>query len=487
MDLCLHQIMKGNIYGLDLKLNPLVSKTPIMTIEINGAGYGTDFFKYDAGFSYYKKFAAVLGGQTGGKPLFIEASTNECQRDSLSIAVEKVYAQKIFEGKISWLEEVVLPLGHHFRIDTSWCGDEIEFTMGRIENPVYEPEEKFHLIAAREMGVPLYTFSRIEFGPEYIRFQLSDGRIKDVRPEDIGLIHSVSELYRAPKKYHHLFLSSILVEEVTSSKALCEFINRMARSKQYQSIPTFLFGLGLNEASEFGKMVEEYNHEFYVTKPSGNSRGIGVNILTKEQTLRAIEKFAGSPEEERISSIATVMGSIFFDYQLDHFLTLVQPFFPSLPLAHPGTGQYHDGCARVVVYSPPSGIPIVLGSQWRLAPHPLNGSNVSLEERLRANLSRGATATPIDWHHEKLLEEHAVGYIQQFETTLRDVRGWTTEYEQEIHTTKRSIGKQVRMGDGLRFVFWNALYGDPISNLTFEAAQQGLEKFPLEKLITGIQ
>ena len=49
--------MPNNLYGVDIKIQP--DGTP-QVIEVNGVDFGTDFFKYPEGWTYYTKLVRVI-------------------------------------------------------------------------------------------------------------------------------------------------------------------------------------------------------------------------------------------------------------------------------------------------------------------------------------------------------------------------------------------------------------------------------------------
>ncbi len=469
-------MMKGNIYGLDIKLTPESSgagKTPIV-IEINGSNFGTDFFRYPEGMSYYRKFARVLGAHAQGKPIYVEEVPTPTRQNSriepeFFELVDRVNIAMAEGDNASSRERVDMlfeRFGPYFRVDTQWMDDRITFRRERIGREIYDPEDKFHIEGGKLEGVEVIAFREMSYVGNSVRFKLPDGRIREESLQNVGMIKSADELSKASEKYRGLFLSTPFTEGVTDSKVLSEMINRISQL-EYSSVPSVVVGGGLTEFPTFESLIN--TTPLFVRKPSGESGGVGTTVLDRDNAKKYIDSFKMDVTLEDFAKGALgTLGKLSVGVPLDQHLTILQPFIPSIPLAHPMTGEHHDGCARVVVYSPPSGVPIVLGSQWRLAPHPMNEERNSLEDRFRANLCRGALAVPIHPDDLQLIEKYAVGYIAQFEEAMTAVRN------QIIPTfkTRESLrsGDEERSDDVAlwRYLAINQLIKGKISSLGFD-------------------
>jgi len=414
--------MKGNIYGVDIKLMPPADDPMPVLIENNGCGYATNFYDYEEGYAYYRRFAQVLGAQAQGKPIFIQGFDREIPKSNeLTDRIRKLRAAQSGAHTYSELLDISEMFGPSFEIDTSWVKDDYDSNISRIDNPTFDPEESYHQQAAREENVPLMVFDEINYLYDCLEFKLMNGSKRRFLPEQIGMIYSAYELSHAPKKYQHLFLSSQFIEGIADNKAFAELVEQLTEDKRYISTASLIFGLGIDERDKLLKFLNDESFITWVKKPVGLSGGIGVEIYGKNDVLKFIDKFnsvSGMEENKLLDSMSSLIFACDLGCGFENYLSIIQPFVYSVPILNKKTGKNHDACARTVVYSPPDSDPIVLGSQWRLSPSPLGDKEASPEDMLRANLSRGAIAVPIEPKYLKIINDFAVGYIKQFETTL---------------------------------------------------------------------
>jgi len=472
--------MKGNIYGVDIKLMPPEDKPLPITIEINGSNYGTDFFRYEEGFSYYEKFARVLGAQAKGKPIFIQGYPREIEEDILIKKINKYKAKIDGVRERESLEYISKFFGISFQIDTSWLADSVDFKTSKIDNPSYDPEDSYHQAAAKNENIPLIVFDEINYGENNLEFKLMDGSSRTFDPDEIGLIKSSYELFLAPGKYKHLFLSSEFLEGITDNKSLAELVDQLSEGNEYLSIVSFTFGLGIDSREKFLKYSKKFPLDLFVKKPSGQSGGIGVEFLRKKEVMEFLNKITYSKlhENELLDSISSLIFMSDLGLHLESYLSVIEPFVLSVPVLNKKTGENHDACARTVVYSPPDSDPIVLGSQWRLSPSPVTDEESSLENRFRANLSRGAIAAPIDSDYEKIVNEHAIGYVKQFETTLWQLQNrkhLIPAVKEKLKSLYNAEDYEITDSMAFRHMFWWLNMLDKAENLGIEK-----EKFSKE-------
>jgi len=80
-----------------------------------------------------------------------------------------------------------------------------------------------------------------------------------------------------------------------------------------------------------------------------------------------------------------------------------------------------------MVYAADGEDPVVLGSQWRLAPVPID-SDASLIDKYRVNLSRGAFAVPMNPEQESAVNSFAKLFVADFMNCNRE---WQNVFREE--------------------------------------------------------
>ncbi len=428
---------KGNLYGVDVKLMPVTdhnagaSVRPV-GIELNGVDSGTDFFKYPEGMEYYRAFAHLISETVKGKPIFVSSWNREVP-DPLGRTAIVGALRKDTENRKRYYQKLRQTVGDHYDFNYDWLDDQLAFEIERLEvSP--DPEEVFYALGGQQTGVPIMLYDKMTFGKGWLEFRLLNGRSLRLRPDEVGLIRSESEtLARVPEEFQSLFLNTPLIEGVLNSKALIWHTSQL-RGHDFSKYlpPTMPYGLGLTDRNDLIAFIEELPGNLVVKKRGASSSGNGVEILVREEVLKqlrsqTITTAALKPRRDPPIIIREIINSLRINSlssradSVDDLVTVYQPFIPSIPIAHPETGMLHDGCARVMVYSPPNGQPVALGAQWRLAPKALHDESGTLEQRLRANLSRGATAVPMNQHHETLVKEFSQHFVEDFEAAINQL------------------------------------------------------------------
>ncbi len=454
----------GNLYGVDVKLSPSNGKVEVghlsigclpIAIELNGVDSGTDFFKYPEGMEYYRTFARVMGKVAEGKPVFIE-SFSESRLDVFSRIAIAAAMQKSNQSRKQLLARIHQIFGSHYDFDYKWLDDQLAFYTQSLEKPP-EHEDSFYALGGQQVGVPIIPYESITFGNSRIEFRLQNGRSMRLRPSEVGLIRPSSyTLNKVPAKFQYLFLNTGFIEGVLDSKVLTWFASTFNNDGSPGFLeylpPTMPYGLRMTDLESLVQFLTRIRSSLVVKKTGAASSGIGVEILVKKQVLEQLLSRTLtpiSPEQQQalgmfiLEHAATGLLSKFFDafvstdyvpVHLDNLVSVYQPFIPSIQISDPETGNVHDGCARVIVYSPIGSEPVVLGAQWRLAPKPLDNGSASLEDRFRANLSRGATAIPMEPQHEALVGLFAASLIRNFEATMSSISKRSAEERSELRS-----------------------------------------------------
>ncbi len=136
------------------------------------------------------------------------------------------------------------------------------------------------------------------------------------------------------------------------------------------------------------KTIRESDDTHYMVKPEGYARGTGIQVVTREELLRPLERGVNPFEIRREDGTPLI--------QRDGLDKIIEGFAPSKRIRSEITAQEHDGCMRYFVLVEEDTLGNVtahhLNGYWRLAAKPIDDETASLEERLKANLSIGGIA-----------------------------------------------------------------------------------------------
>ncbi|MEK6967477.1 MAG: hypothetical protein AABX51_02495 [Nanoarchaeota archaeon] len=424
--------MKGRLFGLDIKLSPHFSGENFPHgIELNGIDFGTDFFKYEQGKQYYDRLLQVLFKEAEGKPIFVETSPTK-ESDSLGLAILKARTSELYKKQREGADFLAQILGEHFEFEYGWINDLERFHLGKLDEKD-DPEKRMLANLAAAKGIELYLFTRLEYENGSINFHLENGRTKGAPHSQIGLVWPYSStLWDVPEKFRDLFLGNPVEETIMDSKAFMHFLEEHYNAPPINYLPPgIVFGFGITTRTELVDFLKESPSDLIVRKRGGSYCGTGVEILEKGRLISELRRTTPKPiSNAKLQALYYVLSQTMINVELEEYLSVYEEFIPSIKIKHPETGKKHDACARTVVYLPDNGIPEVLGSQWRLAPKPL-GYQGSLEESLRANLSRGATAIPMDPKHEYIISSHASLMTRCFEAQAKALKREVEDYREE--------------------------------------------------------
>ena len=412
--------MVANLYGVDIKITPEGKAVPI---EINGIESGTDFFKTEEGPAYYRRFAITLEQMTGGRPIFFKANHYR-PLSGLERAMNERWTDEDRQTNrkaAAYFEQ----LHSTIKPEIAWIDDQHAFDLARLDKEP-EHEEWHYAFHANKAGVEAYLYKKLEIGRRTLRFTLSDGRSITIRPEEIGAIRASPDWKKTPKELLPLFMNTQakgrptpLLEGVQDSKILLYWLCELVEESDGWSFPkTITYGLGGTTPAQLRAFVRATDADHFVRKYGKSQCGIGVDIIPRWKLLRERGKGSDSSSIELHKGMIKLFAAVLEGYDTDAFLSVYQPFIKSIPLPHPKTREPHDGCARVIVLAPPGGDPVAIGGQWRLAQRPLASRGRRLEERLRANLSRGATPVPMGEPEETLAARTAKVVVSDYESIV---------------------------------------------------------------------
>jgi hypothetical protein len=404
--------MAGSIYGVDVKIS---EDNTAYIIEINGCDSGTDFFKYEEGFSYYKSFMSALASDIGGKPIFLPKDRCE-PYDTIEKAVfirQVLKETDTIKRVYNLYSQIFKDL---FYIDTWWIEDTLEHTIAEIsKNKRPDAESRFYYDAAISLGIPIVYYDSIKLLKNYIEVEVNGKTVK-YDPEDVGLIWENSNiLKKVPPNYRHLFLNNSFIEDILSSKNFTkEYL--FSDEERCDFFPdSIALGIGIGNTHSLIEFLENLDCDMVAIKPDLGCQGAGIRIEKRKDLLKEAKSRNKKIDMEfYISAMKFIKGTTSSEYYYEYGLHNFEEFVESIPVYNNSTGKYHDGCARVIVYSPQNGEPYAIGSQWRLAPEPIKSNN-SLNSRFRANLSRGATAQMVLPEHKAMMEERAVDAVRCLE------------------------------------------------------------------------
>ncbi len=458
--------MKGSIYGVDIKLTKNDSEISPVGIEMNGVDFGTDFFKYEEGCRYYKKLATVLSACANGKPIFIQSYKDSRPLHVLEKIAQETEYREIHKERRERAEKIASYIDESYDFEYSWLDDLLSFNLKNLDKHE-ENEERWAEHAARDLGIPLFLFETIAYRREKVIFTLLNGKKQEFSKEDIGLIWAKSpKLYKVPYEYTGLFLNSSLAELLGDSKPMFrEYSERYSQELLECFAPGISYGFGITEKEELLDFLDGIEGEFVVRKRGGSYCGTGVEIFEKERLMKTLKR----PHEEvgndkKRAMLYYVMKQVSNGRDLEEFLSVYEEFIPSVPILNSKTHQYHDGCIRAVVFKPKDEEPIFVDAQWRLAPAPLD-ADTSLEEKLRANLSRGATPQDLSDEEIALVSPFARGLVEGYEHLIEKMEGYLDTIIPRVNHRERFKMWLIKQN------FWGCLLRDQAKRLgNYESA-----------------
>jgi len=436
----------GNLYFVDAKLSPVeegVICAPI--IEINGINGGTKSFMMGERNDYYANFARTLGRHTRGRPMFLHVF-NVMDMTELEEQVQVSLEQEGYSRESEKMERHSSVMRGDFKLHHGWLGDLRDSSIDILRKHGGTSGDVFRYLHAFESaGVPAYAFRELEFDGHNLEFELLNGDRMTVGKADVGMIRGGKGLVMsAPEEYQHLFLNSSLIEGVMQQKPYVHFLALTFNEKMLLRMPPSMpFGAGVYGVEEIIHFLELFDGDLVVRKSGGLYQGTGTEILRREELLRELGELQNdsSPAEE--NAILKHLGlNAFLGYGYERYISMYEQFMPSIPLIHPETRMEHDGCARIVVYSPPDGEPVSLGAQWRLASSPM-GDDASLEERFRVNIAKGAGSLRPTEEHEGYLNMAAEQYVALFEQGIESFLEHIGSAEAPYELIGRTMGIRI--------------------------------------------
>jgi glutathione synthase/RimK-type ligase-like ATP-grasp enzyme len=405
--------MKGTFYGVDLKLTPSAEGPKPVVIEINGVDSGTDFYRYPEGQSYYDAWARAMKEVAGDK-VFVHSSLGDEECSLMRAASSFAHRddlRKITRGALVFIElfadrKLPQPLWMRGQPDGLTRCD-------------FDSENEAYSAAAQRVGLETVFAERLRIQKSALEVTTTQGTKETYSLSEIGAIHATSKkLATFPHAVRTLCLNDYVREEITEYKA---FLTDIPVPSGVSIPPTAVHAPGIGSVAALRAFIQNQPHERFVVKPGRGLQGTGISILERDTLLALLTEqsdwFENTLEYQTIVEYAGVLMA-------PYLTTIVQPFIPSIPLPSRTTGKAHDGCARVIVYTPSDGKPKALGTQWRLSPKALDES-APLEERFRANLSRHAFAEPASDEHRAILESAACKYaaaVDSYATQFKDSR-----------------------------------------------------------------
>jgi hypothetical protein len=465
---------RGNLYGLDVKLTP---EGRPYTIELNGTDSGTNSFAYEEGFGFYDFFLRTLYEKNGHRPLFLQVwetpPLTALENRILAGRVSRDYARR--QTLARDVGEIFSALRPDLEFRSEWIEDLGTFQSGRYGLPS-DHEDRYVKHAAKKTGIPVHFFTSLRCSSGKISFQCDDGRTRTMRPDDIGAVRAISTtLKQVPEAYIEPFLNIPFMEYVLDSKPFTHFIGKLHdpfRELMPRSVP---HGLGVGSRGKTARFLRDLDGQYVVRKRGSSYCGTGVEILERQPLLdqiraqpRHVLDRTRAKEQLAAMNFLLSQGALgevsMCGFPIEEYVSMYEEFIPSIGLPHPQTKELHDGCARVMIFSPWIGEPVVLGAQWRLATHPQHGDH-ALTDKYRANLSRGATAAPISLKHERILFPHALRSVREFEQAAFNAQLLCDDLRSN-QAIKHAGAKELPDQKFFKLLFWTHHLAERVSRLT---------------------
>lgn len=176
-------------------------------------------------------------------------------------------------------------------------------------------------------------------------------------------------------------------------------------------IPSIPLGCGIETQEQFDAFLEDNQDEIFVLKPITGSRGYGVRMVPRSEI-----------EQERVGMPINNWTSIEHAWArlpiggldfLNHGIELLSPYIYSKRVHADTTGQDHDGCIRAIVFNGE-----FIDAYWRLAPEPIDSTTDELEQRLRANRSRGGISQALTDDEKEIAKGFSEAIATQLDESL---------------------------------------------------------------------
>jgi hypothetical protein len=214
------------------------------------------------------------------------------------------------------------------------------------------------------------------------------------------------------KGYQNKCANPLLLEWLVGSKLLQQIL--LEQTDISDSIPEGVFIC--NGESNWQEYLESSKHDTFVYKPLFGCQGRGIEILSKEKALKALN------EDSSVKAILKTIGKFFSPIEYEKYSTpnkspkaLLQKFVKSKPVYCKETGGYHSASARIIHFNG------AIEGYWRLSPKAVDDPNASEETKHVVNLSREGLAAPMSDKDKEILFPYADKAVVAFETQARNL------------------------------------------------------------------
>lgn len=418
--------MKGNLYGVDIKLTP--ENKPYL-IEVNGQGSGTNGFVKAYGDLRTQGDILTAMNQFGnGKPIYRESEAKDSEG---SFSINRLFWTAIGRGA-TFINDV---WGRRLLdIQQEWVKEGYNRQHENKEEGLFE--EKYRT-AAKKLGIDFRPHDALKLvDSQTIRVKRESGDYDEVHPEDIGIIWSGHKIFSRTNEFDDVVVNPYIVQKFLGSKLYLERLlgNSQISDHMPKSVP---YGMGL--VHDIPDCIGGNGKVVY--KPNSARAGLGVRVFDSAELgdvmdIKKAEKaniklkgFFSKYCDNKSGKIADVMVGLELN-AMELYTSLIQEFIPSKPIRSSETGLDHDSCIRAIVFDGK-----FIDAYHRLSPTPLSG--IEGNSKYVGNLSNGAMA--------ELLSDGDKEVVAEFsERTIRTL-------EEEIEATQLRAN-----GDfgGYREKFW---------------------------------
>ena len=375
--------MTGNLWGVDINLD---QDNKPHCIEINGFYSGLNGFHQAYGDNRaHKKLMQEMKRFSDAKPIYIPKQyTSPLKLWALAKSLSCVI------NPVTWIAKHydIHPSIYQVMTNKSYN----EFKESAKAKKLWESS---YLDIAIELGIDLRTYCSCSEKEGVITF---DGNSK-VLKEDVGLIlgsikgKSLDNIMANSNFHEELSLSKLMQAKILDTAGLQEHVPRTKSAG---------FGLYTRNPSWIK------NAKLCVYKPNHGGWGKDVHVVSPDR-LEEIFSFqrAKNAQKKFLTKAGEDINSLTPWLHLG--TAAIQEFIPSKGFYSKITEKEHTGCIRSIVFDG-----TFIDAYNRLAPQPMGEGN----ESYVANLSRGASAQPINDKEKEIVSKFSENVVSAFESEI---------------------------------------------------------------------
>ncbi|MFH1959771.1 MAG: hypothetical protein ABIJ20_00630 [Nanoarchaeota archaeon] len=224
--------MKGNLYGVDIKLNP--DNKPCL-IEVNGQGSGTRGFRIAYGdLRTQKEILSALNHFGEGRPIY-----RKHNNDKRRFSPRKLCLTALCKAGTLLNDVVNKPL---LDLRQEWIKEPYETDHKREDSEL--PEEDYQ-VAAQELGIDFRPHSALKLiNPRALRVKHPSGEYDEIHPGDVGVIWGGNKVFSKTHEFDDVLINPYVTEALLGIKL---YVHRLLEDTTlHEHIPISVpYGMGL--------------------------------------------------------------------------------------------------------------------------------------------------------------------------------------------------------------------------------------------------